>query len=352
MTHFLNPNALQIAAVAILAGLAAVLVMTLAANLAARRKQEAWAVGYRRFRLPVVLAICSAIVDDFLDAGGYKDVWWNDEFLAVVRTLTVLSWTWSLSSVLKFAAAGMIEKRNNDPGATWTFKLISNGIIGLLWLGSVFMLLKVWGISPAPFMASAGMLTVAVSFFSKYLSGLSVYLNRPYAIGDYLVLPTGERGEVARIGIANTHIRTRDDTHIIVPNYIMSDSRLVNENAHVPHSRVRCQVGVAYDSDPDHVEKVLLESLAGNEFVILEPAPRVRFRSFGDTAIQVELLAWIDDPGNRGKALDIMIRNIHRACREAGIELPSPKMELVVKSDSPKLGKETGVAFHVPSGES
>jgi MscS family membrane protein len=327
------------------------LVMTRAANAASRRKQDTWAMIYRRFRLPIALAICSAIIDDFLEAGGYKDVWWNDEVLAICHSLTAILWAWALTSVVKFVAAGIIEKRGDDPGTSWTLTIFSNIIIVLLWVGTGFIVLKVWEVSLTPFMASAGMLTVVMSFFSKHLSGLSVYLNRPYAIGDFLVLPSGERGEVVRIGIANTHIRTRDDTHIIVPNYTISDTRMVNESIFFPHSRVRCKVGVAYESDPDYVEKVLLESLAGNPFVINDPAPRVRFRSFGDSAIQVELLAWVNDPKDRGRALDIMIRNIHRACKEAGIEIAAPMMELSIKSDDLERIKKPGKAIDDPEGE-
>ncbi|MBF0552634.1 MAG: mechanosensitive ion channel [Deltaproteobacteria bacterium] len=295
--------------------------------------------------------ICSAIIDDFIEAAGYKEAWWQDEVMAIFRSLTVILCSWALTAVLKFVAAGIIEKRSKDAGTAWTFNIIRNGIITLLWVGTGFIVIKIWEISLTPFMASAGILTVAMSFFSKHISGLSVYLNRPYVIGDYLVLSTGERGEVVRVGIANTHIRTRDDIHIIVPNYIMSSTKVVNESIFFPHSRVRCSVGVAYDSDLDQVEKVLLGSLGGNQCVIDEPAPRVRFRSFGETAIQVDLLAWVKDPRDRGRALDVMVRNIHRACKEAGIEIPSPKMELSIKSENLELRKKLSKAFHDPEGE-
>lgn len=346
MTNLLPTSAVQIGLIGILGGFVAFLAMTHAAKAADRRKKDAWAMAYRHFRLPVVLTICCPIIDDFLDSGGYKDAWWNDEVQAAFLSMTVILWTWALTSVLRFVAAGIIETRSDDPGTTWTLKLITTTMIVLLWVGSGFIVLKTWGVNLTPFMASAGMLTVALSLFSKYLSGLSVYLSRPYAIGDYLVLPTGERGEVVRIGIANTHIRTRDDTHIIMPNYAIADTRLVNESIYVSHSRVRCKVGVGYDSDLDHVEKVLLGSLAGNELVLGEPAPRVRFRSFGDNAIQVELLAWVNEPRDRGRTLDLMIRNVHRACNEAGIEIPSPKMELSIKS--PNLNQGPKATDHGP----
>jgi MscS family membrane protein len=335
MTNLFPTDAVQIGFIGILGGLVAFLVMTHAAKVATRLKKDAWAMAYRHFRVPIALTICCPIIDDFLEAEGYKTAWWNDEFQAAFLSLTIILWTWALTAVLRFVVAGIIEKRSDDPGTTWTLKLITSTMLALLWMGAGFIVLKSWGVSLTPFMASAGMLTVGLSFFSKYLSGLAIYLNRPYAIGDFLVLPTGERGEVVRIGIANTHIRTRDDTHIIIPNYAISDTKLINESIYMSHSRVRCKVGVSYASNLDYVEKVLLESLAGNPLVIAEPAPKVRFRAFGDNAIQVELLAWVNEPRDRGRTLDLMIRNVHRACNKAGIEIPSPKMELSIKTANP-----------------
>jgi len=351
MAGFFHTSAVEVGVIGMLASIIAFLFLTRATKIAELRQQDALAMVLRRFRLPVVLIVFSAVADDLLETIGFKESWWNDELLALIRSSAVATSTWALSLGAKQLTSRIAEKRGFDSITSWTLKIISNSIIGLFCLGAGFIVLSIWNVNLTPFMASAGLLTVAVSLFSRYLTGLSVYINRPYSIGDYLVLPSGERGEVVQISLANTHIRTRDDAHVIVPNYIMSETRLINESAHFSHFRVRCSVGVAYDSDLDEVEKVLLGALEGNRFVIAEPAPRVRFRSFGDTAVQVELLAWVNDPKNRGQALDLMIRNVHRACRKAGIEIPSPKMELSIRSDNRESARKSGKIFCDPEGE-
>jgi small-conductance mechanosensitive channel len=118
---------------------------------------------------------------------------------------------------------------------------------------------------------------------------------------------------------------------ITIPNSVMAESKIKNETRQVPYFRVHCRVGVGYDSDPETVEKALLQSLAGNPHVLAEPVPRVRFRAFGDSALEVELLAWIKDPRNRGPALDLMIRSALRALRQAGVEIPFPQREVALK---------------------
>jgi small-conductance mechanosensitive channel len=81
------------------------------------------------------------------------------------------------------------------------------------------------------------------------------------------------------------------------------------------------------------VEKVLLDSLKGNPYVLQEPKARVRYRAFGDWAVELELLAWIKDPRDRGVARDLMIREIHQASREGKINIPYPQREVTLKKD-------------------
>ena len=133
------------------------------------------------------------------------------------------------------------------------------------------------------------------------------------------------------IGIRSTRIRTRDDVFVSIPNSLMATAKIINESGFLPQYRVRCRLGVAYDSDLDEVEKVILASLEGNPFVLREPEPRVRYRSFGDWAVELEVLAWIQDPRDRGAARDRIIREVHRAFREGKIEIPFPQREIAYK---------------------
>jgi small-conductance mechanosensitive channel len=76
-----------------------------------------------------------------------------------------------------------------------------------------------------------------------------LFLDNPFSTGDYIILESGERGEVVDIGVRSTLIRTRDDEQISIPNSIVANTKIINESAPEPRYRVRIKVGVAYSSN-------------------------------------------------------------------------------------------------------
>jgi small-conductance mechanosensitive channel len=149
---------------------------------------------------------------------------------------------------------------------------------------SLMVLLSLWKINITPLVASAGIAGAVVAFAAKdtmsnVFGGISIFFDKPFKIGDYIILDKAERGEVVSIGIRSTRIKTRDDIMITVPNSIIANSKIVNESAPVPQFRIRVPVSCAYGSDIDRVEKILLEIASGNDNVLIEPLPRVRFRA-------------------------------------------------------------------------
>ena len=119
-----------------------------------------------------------------------------------------------------------------------------------------------------PLLASAGIVTAAVALASKdtlanFFGGVSIFVDRPYRLRDYIILESGERGEVVNIGIRSTRILTRDDVLITVPNAVLANSKIINQSGQVPRYRIRAKVGVGYGSDVDKVEEVLLTACEG-----------------------------------------------------------------------------------------
>ncbi|MEW6002875.1 MAG: mechanosensitive ion channel domain-containing protein [Nitrospirota bacterium] len=147
-------------------------------------------------------------------------------------------------------------------------------------------------------------------------------------IGDYIVLNTGERGEVVEIGIRSTRIKTRDDILISIPNSIIANTKIINESAPIPNFRVRIPVGVAYGSDIDVVEKTLIEIASQNENILKEPRPRVRFREFGESSLNFELLCWAKDPALRGLTVHELNKAIYKKFNERGIKIPFPQRDV------------------------
>lgn len=198
---------------------------------------------------------------------------------------------------------------------------------------SLLIILSIWQINITPLLASAGIVGLAVAIAAKdtlsnFFGGISIFVDRPYKIGDYIVLQEGERGEVVAIGVRSTRIKTRDDILITIPNSLIANSKIINESAPMPNFRVRVPVSVAYGSDIDLVEKILLEIASGNINILPEPAPRVRFREFGDSALNFELLCWAKEPALRGRTVHELNSAIYKKFDETGITIPFPQRDL------------------------
>ncbi len=203
---------------------------------------------------------------------------------------------------------------------------------------AAYALLQVWNIDATAWLASAGVVGIAVGFAAKdtlanLFAGFFIIADAPYKVGDYVVLDTGERGEITKVGVRSTRMLTRDDVEVIIPNSAMANQKIVNESGG-PHEkyRVRVKVGVAYGSDLDHVCEVLMGVAAAYADVCVDPAPRVRIRGFGNYGIDVELLAWVENPVHRGRVLHDLYMEVYKAFAREKIEIPYPKHEVFVQS--------------------
>jgi MscS family membrane protein len=185
--------------------------------------------------------------------------------------------------------------------------------------GAIFLFLSLWKINITPLLASAGIAGVAVALAAN---------------GDYIILDSGERGEVAEIGLRSTRILTRDDVQISIPNSIITNTKVINESAPEPRFRVRIKVGVAYGTDVDQVEEVLLTVARDNALVVPEPEPRVRFRTFGDSSLDFELLCWAHRPHDKGRIIHQLNRATYKAFEQAGIVIPFPQRDVHMHSPS------------------
>ena len=207
--------------------------------------------------------------------------------------------------------------------------------IKLLLLGLfVYFIFAIWGVDATAWLASAGIIGIAVGFAAKdtlanLISGVSIVADAPYKIGDYIVLDTGERGIVTSLGIRSTRLLTRDDVEISIPNAVIGAAKITNESGGPwVKQRIRVPVGVAYGSDTDKVVSILEEIALNNPGIVDQPAPRVRMRSFGDHALNFELLGWIATPEQRGLVVHQLLLEIYKRFRADGIEIPVPQHDV------------------------
>jgi small-conductance mechanosensitive channel len=190
-------------------------------------------------------------------------------------------------------------------------------------------------------LASAGIVGIAIGFAAKdtlanLFSGVFILADAPYKIGDYVVLDSGERGKVTHIGIRSTRLLTRDDVEITIPNAIMGNTRIINESGG-PHEkfRIRVSVGVAYGSDIDQVKEMLMNIAVTEPHVCETPTPRVRFRTFGASSLDIDLMCWVVNPEVRDVVLDTLNTTIYKQFKAEGIEIPYSKQDIYIKEMPP-----------------
>jgi small-conductance mechanosensitive channel len=205
-------------------------------------------------------------------------------------------------------------------------------------VGGFMIILSIWKINISPLLASAGIVGVAIALAAKdtlsnFFGGISIFIDKPYKIGDYIVLDMGERGEVVKIGVRSTRIKTRDDILITVPNSIIANTKIINESAPVPNFRIRIPVSVAYGSNIDKVESILLQIAHNNKNVQNSPEPRVRFRTFGESSLNLELLCWAKEPAIRGRTIHEINKKVYNKFMEADIKIPFPHRTVYLREE-------------------
>jgi len=253
--------------------------------------------------------------------------------VATIKTLAILVW---MSAGLKITSMTLVALSRLADRVTWlearTLPLFDNMSKILIWAMAIYCFLVTWNLDLSPWIASAGIMGIAVGFAAKdtladLFGGLFVIMDAPYRIGDFINLDTGERGQVVRIGLRSTRLMTRDDVEITLPNAHIANSKVVNESGG-PHrkTRVYIEVGVAYGSDVDRVREVLFEAAKSVEFVTDDPEPRVRFAEMGDSALIFRVQGWVDDPVRRGACIDGLNTAIYKALGKARIEIPFPQL--------------------------
>lgn len=205
--------------------------------------------------------------------------------------------------------------------------------------GAGFALFEVWGIDPTPWLASAGIVGIAVGFAARdtlanLFAGIFIIADAPYKLGDFITLDSGERGLVTHVGVRSTRLLTRDDTEITLPNSVIGNAKILNESGgRWEKERIRIKVGVAYGSDVDRVCEILVRTAVGHDHICPDPEPRVRMRGFGDSSLDFELLCWIDEPVLRGKLSHEMYMEIYKVLGDEGIEIPFPQRDVWMRSD-------------------
>src|SRR5689334_1929919 len=181
-------------------------------------------------------------------------------------------------------------------------------------------------------------LSVGIGFGLQYLaadvaSGFILLFERPIRVGDRITIGEDE-GDVESINLRTTIVSTNDRIAIIIPNSKLVGQRVINWSYADPRARISIPIGVADDSDVDHVTKTLIEAAQGVEFVLKDPPPRVQFTKFGDYTLDFRLLVWTNQPRRHPQIRSDINYRIYRLFNERKIRIPHPTQDMILKAVS------------------
>jgi small-conductance mechanosensitive channel len=278
------------------------------------------------------LRAISAVLGYLLDMALNNPLFtYNEKSYTALQLLilpAVLVGLWLIVSAIGFVVRSQIL-RGTERGVQDTVTLILRG--ALMFVGTI-VVLQAWGIELRSLALFASVVGVGIGFgmqniVNNFISGLIVSFERPIQPGDFITIG-GWDGTVERIGGRSTEIRTVDQVTILVPNSKILESDVINWTHRDPLSRIRVPIGVAYGSNQAQVCRVLLEAAQHHPLVVDDPKPRVELRTFGESALDFELLVWTRDPRQQGRLKSDLNLRIEALFRREGIQIPFPQRDM------------------------
>ena len=183
-------------------------------------------------------------------------------------------------------------------------------------------------------LAGVGFIGLALSFAAKdtvgnIISGVVIIIDVPFKEGDWISL--GEmHATVTEIRLRTTVLTTFDNEMVVVPNMQISQERIVNYTI-TPKSRIKVSIGIAYKEDIQRARNILLETVKGDERILLDPSPNVIVTDLGASSVNMQLRFWTEDPLLKFGLMWEYTEKCKQAMDRAGIQIPFPHMQLFIE---------------------
>lgn len=214
--------------------------------------------------------------------------------------------------------------------------LIGRAVKAVIFFIAIIVILDYFGINVNSLVVSLGVGSLAVALAAKdtlanMIAGFVIMVDRPFRLGDRILLSSGEKGDVYDIGLRSTKILTFDNTLIVLPNAQIVNEKLTNLTYPDPKIRVRVDVGVAYGTDLDKAKKILIDVCNEHPDVLDDPEPQCWFIEFGDSSLNLSVMCRVADYGQQWRVGEELRMRINKRFEEEGIEIPFPQRVVHVK---------------------
>lgn len=244
-------------------------------------------------------------------------------FILIVFTIT---------QVVARAISGIIDlfaARNTNIPQT---SLLNNIASAIIYAMGMLIILEYCGISIAPIITALGVGGMAVALglqdtLANIFAGIHLMIAKQIRIGDYIKLNSGEEGRVSDITWRYTTVMHVLGNAIVIPNQKILSAIWTNYSNPEENMVIKVPIGVSYDSDLEHVERVTLEVAQAVtnkvEPEVTEP-PKILFHTFNDSSIDFNVLLNVSEISKRAVLTHEFIKAIKTRYDAEGIDIPFP----------------------------
>lgn len=261
--------------------------------------------------------------------------------LAVV----ILSVSWTVGRV----AATLVRLPEGPGGALPSARILSTAAQASVLAVGFLVALQSLGVSVAPILTALGVGGLAVGLalqdtLANLFAGFHILVSGQVRPGDFIQLESGAQGFVEDITLRNTTIRQLPNNLLIVPNAKLAQSITVNFTLPESQQAVIIPVGVSYDDDLDHVERVTIDvakSIQRDvEGAVRDFEPVTRYKEFADSSINFNVIMRASQFTDKFVMRHEFVKRLTARYREEGITIPYPQRTLHFEGSPPGPGRD------------
>jgi small-conductance mechanosensitive channel len=262
---------------------------------------------------------------------------WIDR-LCIIIGITSLTW-----AIARFTSGVINEYGTRLGGAMPVTSLTRNFTRIIIYIIGLLFIFQTLSISITPMLTALGVGGLAVALalqttLSDLFSGMCLEMAKQVRVGDYVKLDSGFEGYVTDITWRTTTIKSLANNNILVPNVKMAQAIITNYQTPEPRMMVTQTVNVPYDSDPEHIEKILIEEAlkVADEVpsLLKDPAPSVSLTpGFGEYALTFSLFFHVKQFVDQYPVQNALRQRLLKRFHDEGIEIPMPQRQVTINQE-------------------
>jgi small-conductance mechanosensitive channel/CRP-like cAMP-binding protein len=267
-----------------------------------------------------------------------------------VGVLEVIWWLGAAWLAVGFLRAFVVLER--QPRGT---KLVQDLLAALIYLAATFAIVAyVFDLPIKALLATSGALAIIIglalqSSLGDVFSGIVLNIERPYRVGDWIILDDTLQGKVIETNWRATHILTGNQDVAIIPNSVIAKSKLVNCSAPTKVHGASIRVRLEPSLTPAAGCELLKEVLLGSTHILRTPEPSVTIKDLSAEMIDFELSYSVAEVGAVDRAQNELFNRVYRAAAAAGVRF-SPRLGGSLGETGPKFEEESGIPGRLLAG--